>query len=86
MVAQKNCTSRNTTLLCNLDNWLCGHDGAASAAEGTVRDDVDALVVAKVDNFLLRKRGMILDLVDGWDSLGLGEQLLEILLAVLQGC
>lgn len=83
MVAEQNSASRNTLLLSNLDDRLAGHEGAASAAKRTVGDNVDALFTAEVDNLLLGKAGVVLDLVDGRDNLGHREKLLKVLFAVL---
>lgn len=46
---------------------------------------MDALCVAHVDDFLLGKTGVVLDLVDGRGDGGHGEELLQVLFAVLQG-
>lgn len=84
MVAKKDGSGGNTTLLSDLSNRISSHERATSAAERAVSDDVDTLFVAEVDNLLLGQRGMVLDLVDGGDDLGLGEELLKVSLAVLQ--
>lgn len=44
---------------------------------------MDAIFLAKVDNLLLGKAGVVLNLVDGGDHSGVREELLEIPLAVL---
>lgn len=53
------------------------HDRATGTSERAVRGDVDALLFAEVDNLLLGKRGVILDLVDSWDNSCVGQQLLQ---------
>lgn len=44
---------------------------------------MDALLLAKVDNLLLGQLRVVLDLVDGWDDGGVGEEFFEVALAVL---
>lgn len=44
---------------------------------------MNALLLAEVDNLLLRETGVVLDLVDGGDDSGMRQKLLEVLLAVL---
>lgn len=83
VVAQQDCACGNALLLRNLDHRLCSHERAARAAQRAVSHDVDAIVLAKVDNLLLGKAGVVLNLVDGGDHGGVGEELLEISLAVL---
>jgi hypothetical protein len=46
---------------------------------------VDALLLAEVDNLLLRERRVVLDLVDGGDDGSMREELLEVAFAVLRG-
>lgn len=84
MVAEENSSSADTTLLSDLGNRVSSHERAASATERAVSDDMDTLLVAEVDNLLLGQRGVVLDLVDGGDDLGLSEELLEVFLAVLR--
>lgn len=83
VVAEEDRSSADTTLLSDLCNRIRSHERAASASKRAVSDDVDALFVAEVDNLLLGQGGVILDLVDSGDNLGLGEELLEVSLAVL---
>lgn len=83
VVAQQNGTGLDVVLLGNLDNGLGREQGAAGAAKGAVGHDVDALFAAEVDDFLLGKGRVVLDLVDGGDNLGDGEEFLEVLFAVL---
>jgi hypothetical protein len=73
-------------LLGNLDNGLGLEHGAARATERAISHDVDALLVAEVDDLLLREGRVVLDLVDSRDNGRLSQQLLEVLLAVLSGC
>lgn len=44
---------------------------------------MNALLVAQVDDLLLRKAGVVLDLVDSGDDLCVREKLFEIFFAVL---
>jgi hypothetical protein len=44
---------------------------------------VNTLLLAEVDNLLLRQTGVVLDLVNGGDDGGVRQKLLEVLLAVL---
>jgi hypothetical protein len=72
-------------LLGDLDDGLGSEERAARAAERAVPHDVDALLLAEVDDLLLREGGVVLDLVDGGDDGGVGEELLEVAFAVLKG-
>lgn len=83
VVAEKDGRGRDTLLLGNLDNGLSGHDRTASAAQRAVGLNVDALLLAEVDNLLLGKAGVVLDLVDGGDDGGMRQKLLKVSLAVL---
>lgn len=83
MVAEEDGRGRDTLLLGNFDNRLSGHDGTASAAERAVGLNVDTLLLAEVDDLLLRKAGVVLDLVDGGDDGGMRQKLLKVSLAVL---
>lgn len=44
---------------------------------------MNSLFLAKVDDLLLGKTGVVLDLVDGWDDCGVGEELFKVELGVL---
>jgi hypothetical protein len=44
---------------------------------------VDALFFTEINNFLLGQRRVVLNLIDCWDNSGMGEELLEVALAVL---
>lgn len=81
--AQQNRRRSHTALLGDSDNRLSCEQGAAGAAQGTIRGDVDALLVAEVDDLLLRQGGVVLDLVGGGDDARLGQELLQILDAVV---
>lgn len=85
MVAEENCGGADAALLGNLHNGSRAHKRPAGRAERAVSHDVDALVLAKVDDLLLGKAGVVLDLIDGRDDLGMGEKLLEVSHAVLYG-
>lgn len=74
---------RDTLLLSQLDNdWHLGQ-GRPGAAEGRVRHDVHARGGARVQDLLLRQPRVVLDLVHGRGDLGLREELVEVLFAVL---
>ena len=60
-------------LLCDLIDTLVLEQRRASAAERAVRCDVNTLLLAKVDDFLLRAQRVVLDLVDGGDNGGFGK-------------
>jgi hypothetical protein len=85
VVAEQDGAGGDAVLLGNLDDDGGGEDGGAGAAEGAVGHDVDALGLAEVDDLVLRQAGVVLDLVDGGDDGGLGQELLEVELAVLRG-
>lgn len=86
MIAEQDSCRADVVLLGNLDNGLGLEHGAARATEGAVGHDVDTLLVAEVDDLLLREGRVILDLVDSRDDGRLSQQLLEVLLAILSGC
>lgn len=83
MVAQQDGGGVDAVLLGELDDGLGGEQRAARAAEGAVRHEVDALLLAEVVDLLLGQLRVVLDLVDGRDHRGVRQELLEILLAVL---
>ena len=86
MVAEEDGGGRDALLLGNLDDGLGGHHGTTSATQGAVGNNVDALLLAVVDNLLLGQAGVVLNLVDGGNDGGVGQKLLEVLDAVLQRC
>lgn len=83
MITQQNSRRLNPMLLGNLDHRLSAGHRATGASKRRVRHDVDALLLAKVDNVLLGKLRVVLDLVDGWDDGGVREEFFEVTLAVL---
>lgn len=83
MIAQQDGRRLDAVLLGDLDDGLGGEERAAGAAQRAVRHDVDALLFAEVDDFLLRECRVVLDLVDGGDDGGVWEELFEVALAVL---
>lgn len=86
MVAEEDGGGRDALLLGNLDDGFGGHHGTTGTAQGAVGNNVDALLLAVVDNLLLGQAGVVLNLVDGGDDGGVGQKLLEVLDAVLQRC
>ena len=83
MVAQENGGRRHAALLGDLDDRFGLQQRSARAAQRAVGHDADALLLAQIDNLLLRQGRMVLDLVDGRDYFAVREQLLEICFAVL---
>lgn len=83
MIAQQDSRRLDAVLLRDLDHGLGREQRAARAPQRAVRHDVDALLLAEVDDLLLGERRVVLDLVDGGDHGGVGEELLEVALAVL---
>lgn len=81
--AQQNSSGSNTALLGNGHDRLGSEQRATGAAQRAVRGDVDALLVAEVDDLLLWQGGVVLDLVGGGDDGGLGQELLQVLDAVV---
>jgi hypothetical protein len=65
VIAEENSRSRDTPLLSNLDHGLGTHDGTTCAAKRAVSLDVNALLLAEVDNLLLGELRVVLDLVNG---------------------
>jgi hypothetical protein len=70
-------------LFSNLRYRFCGEEWPAGAPQRAVRHDVDALLLAEVDNLLLGQRRVVLNLVHRGDDCGVGEKLLKIALAVV---
>lgn len=84
MPAQKNCRRCDTSLFSNRHNGGSCEQRTTRAAQGAVRGNMDALLFAKVDNLLLRKRGVVFDLVDRRDDRHVRQKLLEKWLAVVR--
>lgn len=78
MPAQQNSSRGNATLLCNGHNGLSSEKRATGAAQRAVSGDVNTLLVAEVNNLLLGQRWVVLDLVDGRDDGGLGQERLQV--------
>ncbi len=70
MMAQQTFKGSDTLLLSHLHNSLSGGDRAASATKGAVGDNVNALLLAELDNLSLGQVKVEFDLVDGRDNLG----------------
>lgn len=70
MVAEEDGRGRDTSLLGNLDDRRSGHDGATSATQRAVGLNMDTLLLAEVDDLLLGKFGVVLDLVNGGNDGG----------------
>lgn len=83
MPAQQNSSRSNAALLRNGHDRLGSEQRAAGAAQRTVRGDVDAFLLAEVDDLLLRQGGVVLNLVGGGHDGGLWEELLQVLHAVV---
>lgn len=69
-----------------LDNGSRRHQRSTSTAERAVGHDVNAFLITKINNLLLRKSWVVLNLVDGWDHSGMGQKLLQVSFAVLSRC
>lgn len=83
MVAQQHGRGTSPLLLGNLHDRLSLHDGPACGAERRVCHDVDPLLVAEVDNLLLRQVWVVLDLVDCGHDRAMWQKLFEIAFAVI---
>ena len=79
VVRQQNSRGGNIVLLRNGDDALVLKQRGACAAERAVGGDVDALLLAEVDDLLLGEQRVVLDLVGGRGDGGLCEQLLQVL-------
>ncbi len=79
MVGEENCGRRDVVLLCNSNDTLVLEERRACAAERAVGGDVNALLLAEVNNLLLGQKRVVLDLVGSRNDGGLREQLLEVL-------
>lgn len=84
MPAQKNSRRCDTSLFSNLHNRCSCEQRATRAAQGAVCSDVNTFLFAEVDNLLLRKRGVVFDLVDRRSDGGVRQKLLEVLLTVVR--
>lgn len=73
MVAQEHDSWSDVVLLCDFIDTLVLEQRRASATERAVCCDVDALFLAKVDDFLLGAQWVVLDLVDRGDNGRFGE-------------
>ena len=79
VVAKEYDGGTDAVLLGDLVDTLVLEQRRASAAQGAICGNVDALFLAKVNDFLLWAQRVVLDLVDGGDNGSLGEQLLQVL-------
>lgn len=84
MITQQHSRWLDAVLLGDGDDRFGREHRAARATERAVRHDVDALLVAEVDNLLLRQSRVVLDLVDGGDDGCMREELFEVSFAVLE--
>jgi hypothetical protein len=75
MVAQQHTSSRDVMFLRDGKHFLLLEQRAASATKRTVSSNVNAFLLAKVNNLLLRQERVILDLVDSGRGLCTLEQL-----------
>lgn len=64
MPAQQNCCRCDSLLLRDFNDGLCRKERASSASQRAVSSDVDALLLAEVDDLLLWQSRMVLNLVD----------------------
>lgn len=77
MPAEQNSSRSNSTLLGDGHNGLSSEQRAAGTAKRAVSGDVNASLVAEVDNLLLGEQGVVLDLVGSGDNSGLGQEFFE---------
>lgn len=66
-------------LLRNFQHTLIFEQWASCAAQRAVRGNMDTLVFAEIDDFLLRQKRVVLDLVRGWCDGRFREQPLHVL-------
>lgn len=66
-------------LLCHVIDCLILEQRRACAAQRAVCSDVDALLLAQIDDLLLWQQRVVLDLVDRRGDGGLSKQLLQVL-------
>lgn len=83
MVAKENGRGRDALPLGNLHDGLGGHSGATSTAQRAIGHNMNAFFLTKIDNLLLGKIRVVLDLVNGGKDGGVRQKLLKVLLAVL---
>lgn len=84
MVAEEHSRGRNAFLISNLDNGLSTHDGTTCAAKRTVSLNMDALLLAEVNDLLLGKLRVVFDLVNSGHDSCMRQKLFQVLLAVLE--
>lgn len=78
VVAKEDSTGSDIMLLRNLQYTLILEKRRSRASKRTVRRDMDALILAEINNFLLGQQWVVLDLVGSGHNGGLGEQLLHV--------
>lgn len=83
MPTQQHRRRRNPLPLRDLHDRLRREQRTPRAPQRTVRRDVDPFFLAEVDDLLLRQGRMVLDLVHGGHDGDLGEEFLEVTLAVV---
>lgn len=83
MPAQQHCRRRDSSLVRNLDDGVRTHKRAPCASQRTIRCHVDPFFLTVVHDFLLRKKRVVLDLIDSGHNRYLRDQLLEVLAAVV---
>ena len=83
VVAQQDGSWGNALLLSKRYDWCGLEHGASCASQWTVCGNQDTLLLADINDFLLRKRWVVLNLVDSWDDSCDCEELLQIFLAVV---
>jgi hypothetical protein len=81
--AQQDGRRSDVSLLRDFNNRFRGQEWSSSAAQWAVRGYVNALLLAEINNLLLRETGVVLDLVHSRDNSCMRKQLLEISLAVI---
>lgn len=77
MIAEQNAARRDLVLLCRFLDLLLLEQWAACAAKGTVCSDEDTLLLAELDNVMLREVGVVFDLIHCRGDLDLREELFQ---------
>lgn len=83
MITEQDRRGTDAMLFGNLDDRLRSQERPPGASQRAVGDYMDAFLFAKVDDLLLRKAGVVFDLVHGGDDGAVRQELLEIPFAIL---
>lgn len=84
MPAEQNGRRRYIPLLRDFNNRFGTEQRTSCTSERTISRDKNAGFLAVLQDLILGQKRVVLDLVDSWDDAGMGEELLEVLDAVVR--